>query len=147
MRRFRFRLQAILDLRRHEEEQRRLELGAATGRRNAIQNAIDDGKRRRHAALRSQPETVGRDDIAWRLATEDYAYRLSVEIKRLEQRLLEAERERESVAELYGVAKQKADVLQRLRDRREKNHLYEQRRDEQYRLDEVSQQIYSRGGN
>jgi flagellar biosynthesis chaperone FliJ len=51
------------------------------------------------------------------------------------------------VAELYGVAKQKADVLQRLRDRREKNHLYEQRRDEQYRLDEVSQQIYSRGGN
>ncbi len=146
MRRFRFRLQAILDLRLHEEEQRRLELGAATGRRNAIQQAISDRRNRRKEILSQRPATVQSADLEWRRSAEEYAYRLTTEVQRLESQLLEAEEKRIAAAKRYGEAKQKAELLQKLHDRREKDHRHEESRAEQNRLDEVSQYIHNRGG-
>jgi flagellar protein FliJ len=146
MRRFRFRLQAILDLRLHEEEQRRLELGAATVRRNTIQRAIDERRNRRIEVLGYPSGMDGATDLEWRRSAEEYAFRLTAEIRELEVKLMDAERERVAAAKRYGQARQKAELLQKLHDRREKDHRYVEGRTEQNRLDEVAQYIYNRGG-
>lgn len=146
MRRFRFRLQSILDLRNHEEEQRRLELGAATSRVAALRREIEDRRSRRRYILASRPEEIRADDVAWRYATEAYALRLAAEAERLEAERLEAEAERRAAAERYREAKQKADLLAKLREKRYAAYHKEAKREDQHRLDEVSQQMHIRGG-
>ena len=146
MRRFRFRLQSILDLRRHEEDQRRIELGAATTECVRIRREIAARGELRSRVLGSRPAEVAADDVVWRRAAEAYAYRLVVEVGRLEKELADAEAERAAAAERYREAKRKADVLEKLRERRELAHHDEMKREEHNRLDEVSQYIHSKGG-
>jgi flagellar FliJ protein len=147
MRSFQFRLQSILDLRIHQEDQRRLELGAATTRRERIRQEISERETRRRQVLATRPDGVSADDIAWRTASEAYALRLETEVKRLQEQLRDAETERAAAAERYREAKQKADVLTKLRERRETTHHDEIKREEQHRLDEASQYAFSRGGS
>ena len=147
MRRFQFRLQSILDLRKHEEEQQRLELGVATGRCERIRQEISERDGRRRQVLATRPDGVSADDVAWRAASDAYALRLKTEVARLNEQLRDAEAERAIAAERYREAKQKADVLGKLRERRETAHRGEIKREEQHRLDEASQYAFSRGGS
>ncbi len=146
MRKFSFRLQSILDLRQHEEEQRRLELGAATNKRNAIQRAIDERQALRRSALIERSSAADAVDVGWRGAAEEYAYRLAVEMRKLEKQLVTAEEERAAAAARYGEAKQKAELMQKLHDKRAREHIKTERKAEQNRLDEVAQHIHAQGG-
>lgn len=146
MRRFTFRLQSILELRRHEEEQRRLELGAITSRCAAISNEVQERRDRRRSILSTRPSEVTGDDIVWRSAVDAYALRLEAEAKRLSKQLAEAEKERTAAATVYREAKQKLDVLEKLRERREEAYRTVVKRDEQQRLDAVSQYMHIQGG-
>ncbi|MDA3948775.1 MAG: flagellar export protein FliJ [Spirochaeta sp.] len=147
MRSFLFRLQSILDLRIHEEEQLRLELGVATSRCERVRQEISERENRRRQVLATRPDGVGADDVAWRTASEAYALRLKTEVERLHDQLRDAETERTAATERYREAKQKADVLTKLRERRETAHRDEIKREEQHRLDEASQYVFSRGGS
>lgn len=146
MRRFQFRLQSILDLRRHQEEQRRLELGAATSRCVAIKAEIDTRLDERHSILSKRPKEINSDDILWRGAVAAYALRLESEAEKLSVELKEAEEERKAAATRYREAKQNLDVLEKLRERRQNSHRTTIKREEQNRLDEVSQYIHTQGG-
>ncbi|MFW5796506.1 MAG: flagellar export protein FliJ, partial [Alkalispirochaeta sp.] len=145
MRRFRFRLQSILDLRVHEEEQRRLELGAITSRYNTVAEAIAARREERRQMLSSRPAAVEGTDIHWRSAVEYYALRLKNEADRLEEQLLVLEQERRVATDRYREARQKAEVLRKLREKRERAYIEEFRRAEQKILDEVAQSIHTRG--
>lgn len=146
MRRFNFRLQSILELRRHEEEQRRLELGAITSRCAAISNEIQERRDRRHAILSTRPSEVTGDDIVWRSAVDAYALRLEAEATRLQRQLAEAEKERAAATVVYREAKQKLDVLEKLRERRADAYHTVVKREEQQRLDAVAQYMHMQGG-
>ena len=145
MRRFRFRLESILALRQKEADQKRLELGAVAQRCDTLSRRIEEHRRERQDTLtHGAPE--GAADIAFRIAAEAYAARLERDARELEQRLAEAQAQREEAAETYRLARQKADVLERLRSRREEDHLEVEKREAQMRLDEVAQRMSRKSG-
>lgn len=141
MRRFHFRLQSILELRQKQADEKRLVLGAASQRCSAIEREITSRRERRHLLL-SDTHTLGSaGSLDERRAVEAYALRLEGESRKLEVQLVDAEKEREAAAKAYRDARQKADVLERLRSRREATYTEQQKRDEQLRVDEVAQRI------
>ncbi|HKK47657.1 MAG TPA: flagellar export protein FliJ [Alkalispirochaeta sp.] len=140
MRRFHFRLESILELREKQADQKRLELGAITQQCEALEREIEA-----HTALRRRTLTdhglTSLADIAYRRAVEAYAARLQVEMARLREELHGAEQKRDEVAEEYREARRKAEVLEKLRDRRKESHAELVKREEQLRLDEISQRM------
>lgn len=140
MRKFHFRLESILELREKQADQKRLHLGAITQRCEALERDIES-----HEALRRRTLTdhglTAMADIDYRRAAEAYAARLQVEMNRLREQLREAEREREAVAEEYREAQRKAEVLEKLRERRKASYMEIMKREEQLRLDEISQRM------
>lgn len=144
MRRFDFRFDRLLTLRKHEEEARRLELGKITGECHQIELQIETRLDRRRTIL-SRMSASEVSDVRYRLSAEQFAARLHQEAGRLRQDLAKKEEERGLAMERYRKAKQRVDVLDRFRERREAAYKQEQSRLEHSRLDEVSQQIYLRG--
>lgn len=143
MRKFAFRLDAVLGIRRHLEDQARLAYGAAASRCGELETAIADRTQREHDALATLPhDRTG--DTAYRIASEAYAARMAHERARFRQELNVAEEERERRAEAYREARRRADVLQRLRDRRFERWTRDYRRHEQGRLDEVAITLHRR---
>jgi flagellar FliJ protein len=141
MRRFHFRLQSILELRRKQADEKRLMLGAASQRCNSIEREIASRRDRRRILL-GDTRTVGSEgSLDYRRAVEAYALRLDREAQAFENELVGAEKAREEAAEAYRVARRNADVLERLRTRREATYTEQQKRDEQARIDEVAQRI------
>lgn len=140
MRRFQFRLESILELREKQADQKRLELGAITQRCEALERDIEA-----HVALRTRTLTghglASMADIEYRRAVEAYAARLTAELNRFRSDLKEAERHRDEVAEEYREAQRKAEVLEKLRSRRKESYLETVKREEQLRLDEISQRM------
>lgn len=137
MRKFAFRLQAILDIRRHQEDQRRLELGAATAECSRITGEI--GKRRdlcRRTLTLAEPG-ARLEDTGYRMAQAAYALRLRREEGILLKELERAEAARQEAALRYQEARRAADVLDRLRERRADVYRRDQLREEQNRLDEI----------
>ncbi len=144
MRRFHFRLQSVLSLREHQLDQRRLELGSISSQCADLRQRIDDRLAVRRETLTSSDGTEHSDDVAYRLSVEGYAARLADEAGRLRRDLAAAEEQRAIAAEAFREAKRGADVLQRLKERREADYMVAQKRDEQHRLDEISQRIHQR---
>lgn len=144
MRRFRFRLQSILDLRRYEEDQRRLELGGITARCESLRGQIAETNRLRREALTTRPYGVSGADITWRIAQAEYADGLVHRRERLETELDAYEKKRAEAADRYRIAKRNADILARLRDRREEHHNAEEKRRAHLQLDEVGQNMHRR---
>ena len=144
MRRFRFRLQSILSLREHQLDRRRIELGAISSQCADLRNRIDDRLAARREILASRDEAARSDDVTHRLAVEGYAARLADEAGRLRRDLATAEEHRAVAAVAFREAKRNADVLQKLKERREADYMRAQKRDEQHRLDEISQRIHLR---
>lgn len=144
MRRFRFRLQSILDLRRYEEDQRRLELGGITAQCERLRREIADTDRRRRETLTIRPYGVSGADIAWRISQADYADSLVRKRSELERQLEECDARREEATERYRIAKRNADILTRLRERREEQHMREEKRRSHLVLDEIGQTMHRR---
>jgi flagellar export protein FliJ len=129
-----------LELREKQADQKRLELGAITQRCEALEREIEA-----HVALRTRTLTghglASMADIGYRRAVEAYAARLTAELNRFRSDLAEAERRRDEVAEEYREAQRKAEVLEKLRSRRKESYLETVKREEQLRLDEISQRM------
>lgn len=137
MRKFHFRLQSILDLRQKQADQRKLELGAIAQRCEHLQRQIDQRREDRRKTVLGRGTSNA--DVAFRLAEEAYAQRMDQDVARLQSELASEEERRVAAAERYREAQQKADVLDRVRTKREQAHREESRRHEQRRLDEVAQ--------
>lgn len=146
MRRFHFRLQSILDLRRYEEEQRRLELGGVISQCERIRLKIEEAMRLRRETLTILPYGVSGADITWRVAQAEYADSLLRKKTRLEQDLNAWEEKRAVATDRYRIAKRNADILARLRERREEHHNKEEKRRSHLDLDEIGQTMHRRAG-
>ncbi|MFW5693648.1 MAG: flagellar export protein FliJ [Alkalispirochaeta sp.] len=140
MRKFQFRLESILELREKQADQKRLELGAATQRCEALERDIETRTELRRRTL-TEHGLTSMADIEYRRAVDAYATRLAAEVARLRDELRAAERVRDEVAEEYRDARRKAEVLEKVRSRRKESYLELVKREEQLRLDEISQRM------
>lgn len=140
MRRFHFRLESILELRQKLADEKRLQLGAITQRCEALERDIEA-----HVALRYRTLTehglASAVDIDYRRAIEAYAARLTSEVNRYREELREAYVQRDAMAQEYREAKRNAEVLEKLKSRRKESYLEAAKREEQIRLDEISQRM------
>lgn len=141
MRRFHFRLQSILDLRVHQENEKKLELGRITAECHRLDTEIADRVARRRAVLTEAYSATDSADCAVRNAIAAYALRLSAEAERLRAERAEREKERRLAADAYREARRNAEVLTRLRERQERAHSVSERRVDQYRIDEIAQRM------
>jgi flagellar protein FliJ len=138
MRKFHFRLQSILDVRRYEEDQRRMELGDISSRCARLEREINRCRESRCAVLTARRSDVRAEDISYRISQAAYAARMDAEERSLRRQLQKAEVEREAAVERYHTARRAADVLDRLRQRRASTYRRDQNREEQKTMDDIA---------
>ncbi len=149
MRRFRFRLERLLEVRRYVEKQWEAKLAEKTGHCVNLQNRIQDARRRREETFRARGDGIGGPagavpssvhplDLAWLLGVERFRARLDQEKARLESELAERQREREEILVEYREASRACKVLEKLKEKRADGHRERQRREESRVLDEIA---------
>jgi flagellar FliJ protein len=132
MRRFQFRLERFLDLRRWKEREWEIRLAHATGKVIMLRNRIAEiGAEIGASYDRSFIRGAG-VDIAAMAGRELYVQRLAAERERRSAELVERTREMEEVRVRYLEAARERKVLDKLRERRAGEY-YERQRDEEYK--------------
>ncbi|MBN1649380.1 MAG: flagellar export protein FliJ [Spirochaetales bacterium] len=141
MRRFSFRLEKLLGIRRHREELLEIELGRAVGRCIRIQHEID----RRMAERRRILTQTGSDDIRAEFAKGVYVYRMEKEAGKLRKELVEAEKVRERAKQKFLEASRERKVLDKLKERRQTEYNRAQKAEEIKTSDDLVNANYGRG--
>ena len=131
MRRFQFRLERFLDLRRWKEREWEIRLAHATGKVILLKNRIAEIGAEIGASYDRSFTSGAAVDIAAMAGRELYVQRLAAERHRREAELVVRTREMEEVRARYLEAARDRKVLDKLRERRAGDY-YEQQRDEEY---------------
>ena len=120
MKRFVFNLEKVLGLRKHREQEAKIELGRAVGVLTKIENRIREtaANRRRAAAERFTDAGSAAAILAW----DRYIIRLDQEAERLLREAAEAQLAVEEKRALYLEASRELKVLEKLREKREKDY-------------------------
>jgi len=148
MKRFKFGLEKVLKLRRHQEHEARVELGRAIGVLAGIENEIKRNAATRAEAIQNRfagissenADTGGGFDptrgslsmYAW----DAYIHRLELEADRLMEEAVRAETVVDEKRNLYIEASRELKVMENLRERREKEHRKEMFAEETKELDD-----------
>lgn len=131
MRRFQFRLERFLDLRRWKEREWEIRLAHATGKVIVLQHRIAEIGAEIGESYGSSFTTGAAVDIAAMARRELYVQRLAAERERKTAELAVRTREMEEVRGHYLEAARDRKVLDKLKDRRSGEY-YERQRDEEY---------------
>lgn len=139
MRRFIFRFETLLTMRRRHEDDCRLELaakGRETQRRRERVRRLEEEKRTASAELRKimlQPGV----DVVLLLDFERWSGALKRAVVAAEQRVFEAEAAEEEARQRADEAMRARKILEKLRERHQLRHWTGERRLEQIQLDEI----------
>ncbi len=143
MRRFHFRLQHVLNMRAHARKQVELRLGVVTAECNALDIELEalaqkrtEGQKRVHGY-----ESVLRS-IQYR---SEYIAWIDQESTRLQALRAEAEMRRLAVVDEYNAALQQEKVLQKLKERREKEYYRSAAAEEERHTEDLVSDGYIRG--
>jgi len=142
MRKFRFNLDKVLELKIYHERQAELKLGEATGKCNALNRQIE-GKNleKREAFSNRRPDG---NDLGSFFYIEFYTQRMDRKIEQLKDELRHAEKERLQAQQVFMEASKKRKILESLKDRMRRNYYRDQKKLEQKVLDEISSAMYIR---
>jgi flagellar FliJ protein len=137
MRRFRFSLEKVLELRAYREREAELELGRAIGILAEIEGRIRDNalERRAAAAERFLPSNDAMAIISW----ENYIQRLDLEREGLFKEAAQAQMAVDEKREAYLEASRERKVMDRLKEKRETEYRRETLAQETAVLDDISQ--------
>ncbi|QEN07890.1 flagellar export protein FliJ [Oceanispirochaeta crateris] len=130
MKRFQFTLDSILELRLEEEQEAEMHLGRAMGE----WNHLNEKKMKCMAIRESQSPAVRSEDL---LQSGLYYARINQEIHGLQKEMDSREGELEHLRENYRVARSKREGLDKLKEKRKKEHSDIQRRAEAHTLDDL----------
>lgn len=137
MKRYRFRLERLLAVRKHRELEWELKLAAVTGECVRLQNEIGEADAARRATLAGRYAAAGLD-LRYLTASELYLRRLEA-LERTDRRLLGGkERERDEIRTTYLAASRDRKVLDRLKEKRRVAHRREQLTEEVSQVDDMS---------
>ncbi len=146
MRRFRFRLEKFLDLRRWKEREREIALAKVLGEVLLLEKRIAEIAEEIAASLFGEFRREGRIDVEAMSRRELYAQRLSRERENKRQALVVKNRELEQARARYLEASKERKVLDKLRERREAEY-YEHAIDEEFKeIDDLNTASSTRQG-
>ncbi len=132
MRRFQFRLERFLELRRWKEREWELKLARALGECLVIENRIREIAEEIGASRLAQFSEGGRVDVEAMARRELYVQRLALERERAQVTLEEKRREMEKVRARYLEVSKERKVLDKLKERRSEEY-YDRQLDEEYK--------------
>jgi flagellar FliJ protein len=140
MRRFDFRLERILSLRKHTEDQAEQKLARVSGEYAQLQGELGRLTQEREATFRlGDPES--RADINYRIAQSAYINYLETRSRDVESRRAEKAGELGAAQSEYREALKQRKVLDNLKSRRSDEYYREQRRAEGRELDDIGGQM------
>ncbi len=142
MRRFRFRLERVLELKRSIEEKIEIEFQFKMAEYLKIKRKIDELKEELGGfikTVRLEAKTFGVGEIQ---AIDNYIYRLEIMIKSFQVKLDEKGAEVEEVRKRLQKAKKERRALEILKERRYQEYLEEVKREEFIELDDITQKLY-----
>lgn len=144
MRRFHFRLERLLRLRAHTEQEWEIKLGKATSECLNIERQIDDALKGMAAAFHQihAPQRVL--DMDFITSAQRYMDRLSGRVDNLEDELVVKEAARREVQEGYLDASKDRKVLDKLKERRSGEFYKRERDEEKKELDDINNSSYVR---
>jgi flagellar FliJ protein len=142
MKRFKFTLQRVLDLRAHKEDEAAIELGRAMGALAELENRINScaEERVRAASERFLSSNRATDILAW----ENYILRLDAEKERLLEEAAAAELAVEEKRNAYIEASREKKVLDKVREKRFKEYRRNSGKEEIKTVDDISGGVISR---
>ena len=138
MKRFHFRLEQVLTLRKHVERERELKLAAITGKCLLLENAIRRCEKGILDSLDDRRAGEGALDMTEFMQYELFMARLNQEIKEHRAALVIRQRERGEIQKGYLEAAKKRKVLDKLKERRAAEYYLAARREEFNVMDEVN---------
>ena len=144
MRRFRFRLEHLLLLRRYAEREWELKLAKAVGICVKIQKRIEVIDKEITRSIASRFLSDIKQDYSLLVSYELYMHRLTNERKEQERALLKAEKEREDIQKEYLEVSKKRKVLEKLKERREREYYTLMRKEEFKETDDINNGAYTR---
>ncbi len=146
MKRFRFRLEQLLTLRRHQEHEWEMKLADITGRCLLLENAIRECDRTLLAGFDERRAGQGDLDVIGLMASELYMARLRQEKEEHRADLVIRHQERVRIQSDYLEAAKKRKVLEKLKERRAAEYYRAARREEFNTADEVNNSSLIRAG-
>ena len=140
MRRFQFRLERILNLRQHTEDQAEQNLARVYGEYARLEGELGRLSQERDATFRLG-DYGARADISYRMAQSAYITYLEQRAGHVEAERAEIETELEKARGEYREAMKQRKVLDNLKTRRSEEYYKEQRRAEGRELDDIGGQM------
>jgi flagellar FliJ protein len=138
VRRFRFRLEQLLELKAHREREALNRLAEATGHCVRLTRGIRRAEEAGREALRAQRAGLGRVDMELLGYREHYLAWLREQRRRLARELVERQKQRQEEQVRYLQASKERKVLDKLKERRAAEHRREARTEEFEVADDLS---------
>ena len=132
MRRFQFRLERFLELRRWKEREWELALAKVQGECLLLETRIAEIGEEIGSVRLAGYVDGSRIDVEWMARRDQFIQRLAVERERTRERLTERRKELEKVRARYLEASKERKVLDKLKERRAAEY-YERQRDDEFR--------------
>lgn len=141
-RRFRFRLEKILELRLWEEKQAEIKFAAAAGECARLEGQIQALMVRRRDSFRHR--LSGGSDITLLLSYEAFGRRLTKEIEEAEKVLAQKTVERDELQALFLEARKKRKVLEKLEEKKRLQFRQEEEKRQVRILDDLNSAAFIR---
>jgi len=138
MKRFTFRFEKILQFRKFKEEECKIELGKAVSNLNLIENEIKKTAVKRQNAVSQRFSDIN-DIIVW----NNYILRLDQEAEKLMEKAAQAEIIVEEKRALYLEASKDLKTLEKVKEKREKEHRKETMNLQIAEIDELTAARYA----
>ena len=126
MKRFKFRLEKVLSLRKHHEQEAKNELGRAISILNLIDHNIRENAVKHNHALQERFFGINQSDgirgIDDMYSWDNYILRLEQDAQRLAEEKEEAEKVMEEKRILYLEASRELKIMENLKEKQEKEH-------------------------
>jgi len=136
MKRFEFKLEKVLELRRYAERTWELKLAEVTGRVVAAEQEMQSWGQRRFDAGKFHAG-AGTLDMTVMRSREEYVNRIDQRVLEIQHQLVALETERSKVREGFLDASRKRKALTRLKERRSEEYYQDAKREEVRVLDEI----------
>ncbi len=141
MRRFQFRLENVLNIRRKQEEGVQRQFAVKRAELLHIENNINNLGDKMHRFMAQNQLGEGSFTVMEVLAVDNYISRLEHEIRGLEMLRKEKEEEVSTILALLHEAKRTRKVIENLKERQLERHQEEVNREETGELDDINQSI------
>lgn len=138
MRRFQFRLERFLELRRWKEREWEIALAKIQGECLLLENRIEEIGTEIGAIRLTGFVSGTRIDVEWMARRDQFVQRLAVERERTREKLVERRKELEKVRAGYLEASKERKVLDKLKERRSSEY-YRHQIDEEFKtIDDIN---------